>query len=87
MHGVTLSLSFLWPPHWRIGHPWNALFHFNFLILRQSVGLLGSRISLSHGRHLYTTTQTQNKCRQTSMHWVGLVPMTPVFERAKTVMP
>jgi hypothetical protein len=21
MHGVTLSLSFLWPPHWRIGHP------------------------------------------------------------------
>jgi hypothetical protein len=27
-------------PLWSIGHPWNTLFHFSFLILRQSVGLL-----------------------------------------------
>jgi hypothetical protein len=36
-----------------IGHPWNALFHFSFLILRQSVGLLGWGISPSQFRYLY----------------------------------
>jgi hypothetical protein len=31
------------------------------------------------------TTQTQNKCRQTSMSWEGFEPMNPVFKWAKTV--
>jgi hypothetical protein len=31
------------------------------------------------------TTQTQNKCTQTSMPLVGFEPATPVFERAKVV--
>jgi hypothetical protein len=33
----------------------------------------------------HRTTQTQNKRTQTSMSLMGLEPMTPVFERAKTV--
>jgi hypothetical protein len=34
-------------------HPWNALFHFSFLILRQLVGLVGRGISPSQGRYLH----------------------------------
>jgi hypothetical protein len=33
----------------------------------------------------HRTTQTQNKCTQTSMPQVGFEPMIPVFERGKTV--
>jgi hypothetical protein len=44
-------------PLWSIGHPWNALFHFSFLILRQSVGLLGRGISPSQDRYLHTNTE------------------------------
>jgi hypothetical protein len=33
----------------------------------------------------HRTTQTQNKCTQTSMPRVGLEPTIPAFERAKTV--
>jgi hypothetical protein len=33
----------------------------------------------------HRTTQTQNKCKQTSMPWVGFEPTIPEFERAKTV--
>jgi hypothetical protein len=68
-----------------IGHPWNVMFHFSFLVLRVSVGLLGRGISSSQGRYLHRTTQAQNKRRQTSMPWVGFEPMIPAFERAKTV--
>jgi hypothetical protein len=50
---MSLSIYFLLLPLWSIGHPWNALFHFSFLILRQSVGLLGRGISPSQGRYLY----------------------------------
>jgi hypothetical protein len=51
---TTLSFSlFLLLPFWSIGHPWNALFHFSFLILRQSVGLLGRGIRPSQGRYLH----------------------------------
>jgi hypothetical protein len=53
------------------------LISLQFIIFRQSVGLLGRRISPSQGRYLHRTTQTQNKRRQTSMLRVG-------FERAKT---
>jgi hypothetical protein len=82
---LSLSLS-LYPvaPTWRIGYPWNALFHFSFLILKQSVGLLGRGISQSQDRYLHWTTQTQNRRTQTSMPWVGFEPTIPVFERAKT---
>jgi hypothetical protein len=36
-------------------------------------------------RPMHRITQTQNKCTQKSMPRVGLEPMTPVFEQAKTV--
>jgi hypothetical protein len=37
--------------------PWNSPFHFGFLDLRQSVGLLGRVISSSQGLYLYTNTE------------------------------
>jgi hypothetical protein len=59
---------------------------FSFVIFfTQPVGLLGWVISLSQGRYLHRTKQTQNKRTQTSMPWVEFEPMLPVFERAKTV--
>jgi hypothetical protein len=79
VHGISLSLSFLLVPLWSMGHPWNALFHFSFLITTQSVGLLGWRTSSSQSCYLHRTTQTQNRC------WVGFEPTIPVFEQAKTV--
>jgi hypothetical protein len=77
----VLSLFLLLLPLWSIGNLWNDLFHFSFLILRQSVGLHGRGISPSQGRYLYK----QNKRRHISMPWVGFEPTFPVFERAKTV--
>jgi hypothetical protein len=50
---ISLSPPFLLPPIWSIGHVRNALFHFSFLILRQSVRLLGWGMSPSQGRYLY----------------------------------
>jgi hypothetical protein len=41
--------------------------------------------ALAKPRPTHRTTQTQNKRKQTSITRVGLEPMTPVFERAKTV--
>jgi hypothetical protein len=75
-------------PLWTIGYPWNALFHFSFLILKtvsRTPGLLGQGISPSQGCYLHRTAQTQNELRQTSMPWVVFEPTIPVFERAKTV--
>jgi hypothetical protein len=77
---IYLSFSFLLLPLSSIGHLWNALFHFNFLILRQSVGLLGQGISPSQGRYLY-----KHRVNTKSMPWVGFEPTIPAFERAKTV--
>jgi hypothetical protein len=37
----------LLPPLWSLGHPWNALFQFSFLIVTQLVGLFGWSISPS----------------------------------------
>jgi hypothetical protein len=54
---------------------------FQFLNLRQTVGLLGRRIILSQRRYL---TQTQNKHKQTFMPWVGFEFTISVFERTKT---
>jgi hypothetical protein len=53
-HTPSPSPSFLLLSLWRTGHPWNGLFHISFLILRQSVGLLGRGISPSQGRFLHT---------------------------------
>jgi hypothetical protein len=59
---------------------------FSFLILYTlSVGLFGWGISPSQCRYIYTGQNKQNKRTQTSMPRVGFEPMTPVFERAKTV--
>jgi hypothetical protein len=62
-------------------HAWNASFHFSFLILTQSVGLVGWGISPSQGRYLHK----QNKCRQTSAFCVGFELIIPLFQRAKTI--
>jgi hypothetical protein len=50
---LSLSLSPV-APTWSTGHPGNASFHFSFLNLRESVGLLGRGISPSQGRYLHT---------------------------------
>jgi hypothetical protein len=76
---LSHSLSFPLLPLWSIGHPWNTLFHFRFLILGQSVGLLGRGISLSQGRYLHMATQTQNKRWHSCLGWA-----IRAFERAKT---
>jgi hypothetical protein len=41
--------------------------------------------SASRKAPAHRTTQTQNKCKQTSMLQVGFKPTIPTFERAKTV--
>jgi hypothetical protein len=64
--------------------PWNSPFHFDFLDLRQSIGLLGWVTSSSQGLCLYTNTESQHK-HQTSMPWVGFEPTIAASERAKTV--
>jgi hypothetical protein len=61
---ISLSL-FLLLPLWITENPWNALFHFSFLILRQSVLLLGRGISPSQGPYLNTL---QHKHRKTHTH-------------------
>jgi hypothetical protein len=61
--------------------PLQSFVSLSFLILRQSVGLLGRGMSPSQTRYLYK----QNKHRQTSMSWVGFEPTIPAFERGKTV--
>jgi hypothetical protein len=50
---LNISLSFLLLPLWSIGHPWNALFHFSFLILGQTVGLPGRGTSPLQRRYLH----------------------------------
>jgi hypothetical protein len=69
----TLSvylLFFILLPNWNIGYPLDALFHFSFLILGQSVGLPERGISPSQAHYLHRTTQCA---------------LISVFERAKTV--
>jgi hypothetical protein len=51
---------------WSIGHPWNALFHFSFLILRQLVWHLGRGINPSQGHYLHTG---QHKHRNPCLGW------------------
>jgi hypothetical protein len=66
---LSIYLSIPLAPTWRIGHPWNALFHSIILIYTQSVGLLGRGTNPTHGHCLHRTTQTQNKCRHPCLQW------------------
>jgi hypothetical protein len=52
---LSLCVSFLLLPLWSIRHPWNALFHFSFIFLRQTVGLLG-RVNSPSQVHYLTST-------------------------------
>jgi hypothetical protein len=59
---VSLSLSlsvFPVAPTWSVGHPWNALFHFSFLILKQSVGSARRKAA----------TYTQSKRKHPCLEW------------------
>jgi hypothetical protein len=49
-----------------------------FLNLRESVGLFGQGVSPSQGRYII---HTQNKHKETSVHWVGLEPTIAVLKR------
>jgi hypothetical protein len=55
-----------------------------FLNLRQSVGFLKWGIRLMQRCYIHRTTQTQNKCRRTSMPWVEFEPTILAFEWVKT---
>jgi hypothetical protein len=63
----------------------------SFLIILQTVGLLGRAISSSQGLYLNIGQQKHRKTRlqppphQTVMPWVGFEPTIPASERAKTV--
>jgi hypothetical protein len=82
-YGTAIYLSlFILLPLCSRGHPWHALFHFSFLILRQPVGLLGRGICPSHGRYLHTgqnkhrINADKNPCFEwnsnpRSQHWSG----------------
>jgi hypothetical protein len=84
MH-MFLSLFSPLLPLWSMGHPWNALFHFSFFILRQSAGLLRRGISPSQGRYVHTEQHKHRINAQSSIRCVGFEPTIPIFVRAKTV--
>jgi hypothetical protein len=66
--------------------PWPLLF--SFMIILQTVGLLGRVISSSQGFYLNTGQHTHRinaSTHQTSMPFVGFEPTIPASERAKTV--
>jgi hypothetical protein len=67
---------------WSIEHPWNASFHFSFLIFRQSVWLLGRGIDPSQGLYLHTGQHIENKRTHTK---AGFEPTITASELAKTV--
>jgi hypothetical protein len=66
--GLHKLFLYLFPvaPIWSIKHPKNSLFHFSFLILRESVGLLGGG---SASRKDATNTNTEQM--QTYNHSLG----------------
>jgi hypothetical protein len=66
-HGFVIKGIYFFSP-WRYSPnlglglpPWNSPFHFGFLDLRQSVGLLGRVISSSQGLYLYTNTNAHTQ--------------------------
>jgi hypothetical protein len=77
-----LSFFLLWrySPNLGLGlPPWNSPFHFGFLDLRHSVGLLGRVISSSQGLYLYTKrnahihTSTKHPCPEWDFRGYGVV--------------
>jgi hypothetical protein len=57
---MNVNIFFLWRYSPNLGPgvpPWNSLFHFGFLDLRQSIGLLWRVISSWQGLYLYTNTE------------------------------
>jgi hypothetical protein len=81
---VPLYFSFHWP-YSPLG-PWPLLL--SFMIILQSVGLLGRVIRSSQGRYLNTghhRHRINTYTHQTSVPCVGFEPMIPASERAKTV--
>jgi hypothetical protein len=66
-----LCFSFLWhySPNLGLGlPPWNSPFHFGFLDLRQSVGLIGRVISSSQSLYLYTNTEKHTHTHTHTKH-------------------
>jgi hypothetical protein len=62
---------FLWrySPNLGLGlPPWNSPFHFGFLYLRQTVGLLERVISSSQGLYLYTNTEKLTHTQTLNTH-------------------
>jgi hypothetical protein len=67
-------LFFLWRYSPNLGFglpPWNPPFHFGFLDLRQSIGLLGWVISSSQDLYMYTYTEkrTQTNAKHPCPEW------------------
>jgi hypothetical protein len=87
--GYDVNFFFIWrySPNLGLGlPPWNSLFYFSFLDVRQSVGLLGWVISLSQGLYLYTNTEKRTHTNTTHpIPWVRFEPTIAASERAKTV--
>jgi hypothetical protein len=74
--------------HWLYSSLWPWPLYFSFMIILQTVGLLGRVISSSQGLYLNTGQHKHriNICtHQTSMLCVGFEPMVPASEGAKTV--
>jgi hypothetical protein len=64
LNGVHIMYLSLFPgdPTWSIEHPWKALFHFSFLILRLSLRLLGGGISPLQGRYINKENKRKHPC-------------------------
>jgi hypothetical protein len=70
------------------GHVESLILIFSFMIILQTVGLLGRVISSSQGLHLNIGQHKYGKntyTYQTSMPFVGFEPTIPASEHAKTV--
>jgi hypothetical protein len=55
-------------PLWSRDHRWNALIHFSFLILGQSVGLLEREISPSQGKHKHRINADKHPCLELDLN-------------------
>jgi hypothetical protein len=71
-----------------LGHTLEHRADFCFIIILQTVGVLGRVVRSSQGLYLNTGQHKHRKntyAYQTPMPWVGFEPMIPVSERAKAV--
>jgi hypothetical protein len=79
---IYIYISLALQPPWALAHA------FSFMIILQTVGLLGRVISSSQGPYLGTGQykhRINTYTHQTCMPCVGFKPMIPTSERAKTV--